>query len=386
MNDDNVWGSEDVALPEPTFEKDVVRLQARKNKESWTGPSVEEEEEEDDDGWWATSSVNRADVTLPIDLPGFDDSSGLTFEDRQVAAAAPGNQVLLPFGIDAATVQADVTRWAAQHIPVDETAIGQVDGEPLSVDSTKTVWQRLTHVRSRLIKFKGSNVEREVTSILQSWNMKAKSQPSWDRRRRRPTQQKMKRESIGSELFNWNRTDLPAWTASPSKLTRNLQDSNESLDDANDFGDFESAPPLVIPEESENPARTQESRMEPRSQNPELETSTGLANTGSNAARESELVVLPVSTENIGTDDLLDSTMSDRPTSVPEERKSTSIPTDQTWDFSLFEKQFVPEPRIETESTRPRSNTKTRREVETQETVDRIVSLLPRIEYLLPYS
>lgn len=322
----------------------------------------------------------------------------------------------LPFSLDAEAIEASRIAFLDTFEPSPESDFGTVKPSdtifsPLAIDTTRTLWQRLTVVDPKRPKYRGSNLQKEVTAILRGWHVKTRNQPSWNR----PVSiQKKNRESIGPALFGWGRTDLPAWTgpANTPKFAVPIEREDENHDkievasdvESNDFGDFESAPlpgsgdpkpsgQVLLLESVGTVARDPYGRDFDQTKRDLLDSQ--LTKQSPSAAKSASN--LPTVVTHRGHADLfeLESLEQSVPTTVLTDQSiAPSLPAHAShdpWDLSIFE---TPSSTPANHSTtgvlptedparRPRSNTRTKQELENQETIARVVSFLPDIEYLL---
>lgn len=311
------------------------------------------------------------------------------------------------------TIYTELDSWLNEHIPIASILVDADEPDApegsLSIESTREVWARLTEVKLRVLKFRGSNVEREVLAILSSWRAKAKDQPSWNQQQ--PKAMKKNRESIGPVLFGWDRTDIPKWDDQNEKkrLSRLSQMTSTSLDGGDDaFGDFESAPeqisealshtakaealeshgspPLAVGEWAANLLDSGISALPIPNSTPSMIGTPVLQNTSSDLLADGASYIKP----HVGQHDTAQGNLRKQngmEGSVNHATNPSQSAAAEAWDFSIFEKQLQ-QPTVSQSTTsaklkQQRSESLTPKERQDRENVQRIVSLLPNIEYLL---
>ena len=187
MNDDNVWSShQSVQKPEP---------KVLEQSESWTSPVRNGLE---DDVW---STVDRSTLQASEETQIGSNTADLSedefgdFEDNIESSDVAG--------------QTNKTIEQAVNEYIDDNFEGEAHGveayevteiPPLSIDSTRDVWTRLTTIKSRIVKYPGTNLEREVTTILTAWRTEQLTKTSWERP---STVHYSPSESLGAGLFGW---------------------------------------------------------------------------------------------------------------------------------------------------------------------------------------
>ncbi|CCG84156.1 protein of unknown function [Taphrina deformans PYCC 5710] len=298
--------------------------------------------------------------------------------------------------------------------------------EALHIDSTRAIWNKLTTIDTKRVIFDRSNIKNEMVNILRAWHSKAKNQPSWTRPM--SIQVKKNRESIGPAIFGWGRTDVPAWVDTPrtprsARFSPTVPDTPaENVlqiveDDAVDFGDFESAPPSAIMASFDSPP-TEESVAPPSASRDntavrrlgelgqpdpvqglgildyeELPISRDVRRLSRIDPQPVEARAVPTTTNQVPLAPQVSEAVANK--STPCHDASVADP----WDLSVFEKQLLasqptPTPATEetgtiaskepvegrTELTRSK---KTPKEMADEATVERIVSLLPNLDFLL---
>ena len=187
MNDDNVWSShQSVQKPEP---------KVLEQSESWTSPVRNGLE---DDVW---STVDRSTLQAPektqidFDTADLSEDEFGDFEDN-IESSAVAEQTNK--SIEQAVNEYIDDKFKDEAHGVEAYEVTEIP--PLSIDSTRDVWTRLTTIKSRIVKYPGTNLEREVTTILTAWRTEQLTKTSWERP---STVHYSPSESLGAGLFGW---------------------------------------------------------------------------------------------------------------------------------------------------------------------------------------
>lgn len=371
MNDENVWDVEEKSANVRTPDDAFFNSQSENPGEiSWPDPDT------NDLSGWDINEITQASAAIPP-------ANGR----EELYSGSPHiltPDFVLPHGLERQQIFQTSEDWLSGLLADQSNGTQQGDYEdlddiaPLSIDSTREVWGRLTSVKPKIFRFEGSNIEREVLTILRLWRAKTKSQPSWTSTRNSLLNKK-NRVSFGADLFGWDKAPVAdtaktttdrtntylstrpkaAALGSPlagssrpersrSPLVENSRpESSESPlvdDQEDDFGDFESAE--VLPSKTKNiPVESVVSNI---GQSPQADQHPSQANRHEDK-------------------------------SVVSEPAPAAAPT--AWDFSLFEQTFsapIPEPQSKNTTIEHRHGAK-----QEDKTVGSVVALLPSLDYLL---